>query len=273
MSEMPELLRLRNAISQASEDLATLAESIPVPDSDDLPRPPVAVGDNIKVRAGETVSFEPMANDLPGDAPLRSFRVLSDPTKGRVDIAENRVSYTAGDTTRGFDSFDYIVIDALNQTSQPATVSIRIKPVSPEPPDPTPTPHRHRLIGMAPVASQSPAGGPYDSMAALMTRLEPGLLAGTGRKFDLVSIFGLIDRRVLLKPGRGYKASLYPQMTERGQVALITMPILWRKEPKDAGGPGDFDSVLNNRFDEDYEAFLEHLKDSGADQGATAPGS
>jgi len=68
------------------------------------------------------------AVDPEGD--LVSFRLVDKPRRGAVTMPENgesQFTYTPYENKTGKDSFTYVAVDALGNTSQPATVSVKIE--------------------------------------------------------------------------------------------------------------------------------------------------
>lgn len=69
------------------------------------------------------------ATDPEGD--LLSFRIVDKPARGAVTLCEEEGSaefvYTPYENKTGKDSFTYVAVDAVGNTSQPATVKIRIE--------------------------------------------------------------------------------------------------------------------------------------------------
>jgi putative cell wall-binding protein len=135
-------------ITESSAALDVIPDSPITEDTRTAPRPagpaddigafelqgPVAVDDAVTVVAGDSVSFQPLANDDGGDGVLGSAVATSSPTKGTVEGGgAGAFTYTAAASATGTDSFTYeacLVIATYRCDS--ATVAVTITP----PPEP-----------------------------------------------------------------------------------------------------------------------------------------
>jgi hypothetical protein len=92
----------------------------------------MAADDNGCVECGETLSLQPLANDLPGDIPLdlSTFRIESLPTGGVVtwDPQTGTLLYTPNEGFIGTDVFTYSISNVFGEQgrSEPAEISVNV---------------------------------------------------------------------------------------------------------------------------------------------------
>ncbi len=89
---------------------------------------PIAEDLELTTYKGVAVTARFAAVDPEGD--LVSFQVVDSPARGQVTVDENDPAafwYTPYEGKKGRDSFTYVAVDSLGNTSQPATVKITIQ--------------------------------------------------------------------------------------------------------------------------------------------------
>lgn len=89
---------------------------------------PIAENLELTTYKGVAVTSRFAAVDPEGD--LISFQVVDSPARGQITMDENDPAafwYTPYEGKKGKDSFTYVAIDALGNTSEPATVKITIQ--------------------------------------------------------------------------------------------------------------------------------------------------
>ena len=87
---------------------------------------PVAENLELKTYRGVTVSGQLNAYDPDGD--LVDFTITTKPVKGKIELNDDgSFTYTPADGKKGRDYFGYKAVDALGNTSQEATVIIKIE--------------------------------------------------------------------------------------------------------------------------------------------------
>jgi hypothetical protein len=89
--------------------------------------PPIAQNLEISTYKNVAVTGFFAATDPEGD--LLSYRIVKKPARGAVNIAEegsNMFIYTPYENKTGKDTFTYVAVDSVGNTSEPATVTVRI---------------------------------------------------------------------------------------------------------------------------------------------------
>lgn len=90
--------------------------------------PPVA--EELKLCTYKNVEIQSSFAGVDPEGDLLTFQLVSKPARGAVTQAEEgsaEFTYTPYENKTGKDAFTYVAVDALGNTSQPATVSIRIE--------------------------------------------------------------------------------------------------------------------------------------------------
>lgn len=90
--------------------------------------PPVA--EELKLCTYKNVEIQSSFAGVDPEGDLLTFQLVSKPARGSVTQAQEgsaEFTYTPYENKTGKDAFTYVAVDALGNTSQPATVSIRIE--------------------------------------------------------------------------------------------------------------------------------------------------
>lgn len=88
------------------------------------------VAENLSLCTYKNVEVQGTFAGIDPEGDLLSFQILTKPGKGTVTQAEEGSAafiYTPNENKTGKDAFTYVVVDAVGNTSAPATVSIRIE--------------------------------------------------------------------------------------------------------------------------------------------------
>ena len=121
-------------------------------------RPPVAVADAARVRAGRTVSIPILANDFDPDGDSLTLLTPAVPD-GRVTIVGDTIELTTSASSRGQVSFEYTVAD---DDGAEATGTVLVQLVDPATPNiaPITRPDRHTITG--PTFQFDPVANDFD---------------------------------------------------------------------------------------------------------------
>lgn len=89
--------------------------------------PPVA--ENLEFQTYKNVAYTGQLAAVDPEGDLLTFQLVDKPARGSVTMPEdgsNQFVYTPYENKKGKDSFTYVAIDAVGNTSEPATVKIKI---------------------------------------------------------------------------------------------------------------------------------------------------
>jgi hypothetical protein len=91
---------------------------------------PIAISDNYNAFVNQTLTFNPLLNDIDHTGTLNPATVtITAPNHGgtaTVDPTNGNITYTAGATFTGNENFTYTVTDSNGQTSTPATITVQV---------------------------------------------------------------------------------------------------------------------------------------------------
>lgn len=113
------------SVSGGALEIETVSVTMPAAESEPVNYAPVAENLNYTTYKGVTLFGEFAAIDPEGE--LVSFRIVTQPAKGDVTVADNRFRYVPNSKKKGKDSFTYVALDASGNASQEATVSVIIE--------------------------------------------------------------------------------------------------------------------------------------------------
>ena len=87
------------------------------------------IAENLELCTYKNVAVTGYFSAMDPEGDLLTFRVADKPARGSVDIEEgsNEFVYTPFENKTGKDSFTYVAVDSVGNTSEPATVKIRIE--------------------------------------------------------------------------------------------------------------------------------------------------
>ena len=108
--------------------LTVPALALTTPTADVENAAPIAEDLTLKTYKGIAISSRFAAVDPEGD--LVTFQVVDSPARGQVTLDENDPTafwYTPYEGKKGKDSFTYVAMDEMGNTSEPATVKISIE--------------------------------------------------------------------------------------------------------------------------------------------------
>ncbi len=91
--------------------------------TDDVGEAPIAANDGISIGVGNSVTFDPRANDSDPDGDKLTITAVSSPTAGTATIVNGGKAITYSRTAAGNDSFTYTISDGNGHTAT-ATVSV-----------------------------------------------------------------------------------------------------------------------------------------------------
>ena len=106
---------------------AVEVETISVSSSQDSGSNLAPIAENLQLTTYREVSVGGSFQAVDPEGDLLTFRLCSEPAKGKVEVDGGSFVYTPYGGKRGRDSFTYAAYDARGNVSAPATVSIRIE--------------------------------------------------------------------------------------------------------------------------------------------------
>ena len=186
---------------------------------------PIAENLTLKTYKGVAISSRFAAVDPEGD--LVTFQVVDSPARGQVTLDENDSAafwYTPYEGKKGKDSFTYVAIDAMGNTSEPATVKITIEKqkTTVSYPDMAGSPAHYAALRLAEagVYTGRQVGGLYcfdpDESFSREEFLAMAMTAADVTPLDGVSLTGFYDDSDISAWAKGYVSAALVQGAVQG---------------------------------------------------------